>query len=196
MINIGMLFGRWRVLHEAGLKNYSRYWLCQCDCLCIREVRGEHLSRGRSRSCGCLSTDLSPHGHCRASIGKSPEYNIWNNIKKRCYNPRNPSYPRYGGRGIQMCEQWRSFITFLAEVGARPSAGLSLERIDNNGHYEPGNIRWATPTEQSRNRRSNVRLTFHGQTKTLVEWAEIRGIRPTIIQGRLRRGASLEEALA
>lgn len=114
---------------------------------------------------------------------------------RRCANPRRVEYARYGGRGIRVCKRWRaSFAAFLEDVGQRPDGG-TLERIDNDGHYEPGNVVWATRTEQANNRRSNRRITFSGETRTLIQWARLTGIGYNTIKERLNRGWTPEKAL-
>ncbi len=106
-----------------------------------------------------------------------PEYDVWSAIVQRCTNPKNPSWPRYGGRGIAVCEEWRlSFDAFFAAVGPRPSPKHSIERQDNNRGYEPGNVKWATLLEQARNKRTNRYLTAFGKTQTLSEWAREIGV--------------------
>jgi hypothetical protein len=103
----------------------------------------------------------------------SPEYNAWHAIKQRCENPRNPSYKDYGARGISICDRWKeSLANFLADMGPRPSSRHSIDRIDNDGNYEPGNCRWATHAEQARNKRSNSLVTINGITKCITDWCE------------------------
>lgn len=128
--------------------------------------------------------------------GKTPEYRAWSKIKERCFKPHHPSYTDYGGRGISMCARWRgSFPAFLADVGPRPSPAHSIDRIDNDGHYEPGNCRWATRSQQVRNSRHARRLTFGGETRTICEWADRLGLKLNTITDRLRKGWQVEEAL-
>jgi hypothetical protein len=123
------------------------------------------------------------------------EYGIWCHIKERCNNTKSPAYPLYGGRGIRICEAWTDFAAFLADVGPRPSAAHSIDRIDSNGHYEPGNVRWATWKQQQRNRRNNRVVTFAGVTAPLSELCETLGLKYKTIHARLRHGFSIEEAM-
>ena len=135
------------------------------------------------------------HGYKTA--GKySSEYSIWMNLRSRCYNPKNTRYDMYGGRGITVCQRWRDdFMNFLEDMGRRPSSDHSIDRIDNDGNYEPSNCRWATRSEQARNRRSSRFLEFGGRRITLAEWAEEIGIDKRTLHIRLKAGWSIERAL-
>jgi hypothetical protein len=128
---------------------------------------------------------------------KTAEYGIWVGMLNRCENPENESYGNYGGRGIRVCERWRgSFLAFLEDMGPRPSPGLSINRIDNDGDYEPGNCCWATSREQMRNTRSNALVEHDGETLCIAEWAERYGISPSLLRGRLMAGWSFELAVS
>jgi hypothetical protein len=117
-------------------------------------------------------------------------------MKSRCGNPTNPSFKRYGAMGIKVCEQWeKSFLSFLADVGERPSRSYQLDRINSRLGYQPGNVRWVTTKEQQRNRSNNVRLTYMGETLAASEWAERMGINRRTLQTRLLKGWSVERAL-
>lgn len=134
------------------------------------------------------------HGESRRGA-TSPEYYVWTGMISRCTNPNRQCYPHYGGRGIRVCDRWRSFEAFLADMGRRPSAEHTLERLDVNGHYEPGNVIWMLASKQPRNtRRSNV-LEFNGERHCLTEWAEIRGMTREALNNRIRRGWPVGEAL-
>jgi hypothetical protein len=154
----GQRFGRWTVL--AFAKSDARgqaHWLCKCDCGEQKVVRGADLRNGSTFSCGCFKTAASilrniRHGHARhGSI--SPEYRSWYALRGRCTNPKNTRYGDWGGRGIRVCDRWRSFDNFLADMGRKPSPEYSIERRDNDGHYEPSNCYWATRKEQRANQR-------------------------------------------
>ena len=136
--------------------------------------------------------------HGQAKKGQnSKEYRTWGDMISRCENPSVERYPRYGGRGIKICERWRrSFADFFADVGAAPSPELTLDRIDNNGNYEPGNIRWATRAEQTKNGSRTRWIEFRGERRTICEWADHVGVNRTTLQARLDRcGWSVERAL-
>ncbi len=134
------------------------------------------------------------HG-CNRRGRRTSEYATWAVMLQRCNNPRNKKFPRYGARGITVCERWQSFSNFLADMGPRPTTGHSLDRIDNNGNYEPGNCRWATRSEQQRNTSTNHSVTFQGETLCLTAWAERTGISFSALKCRFRNGWSAEKAL-
>lgn len=135
------------------------------------------------------------HGQTRRS-GRTTEYRIWASMIQRCTNPRVRSYRSYGQRGISVCERWLSFAAFYADVGPRPSTKHTLDRIDNDGHYEPGNVRWATALEQSRNSRHARRYEFNGEVRCISEWAEVTGINYWTLRHRFDAGWSPERALS
>lgn len=126
----------------------------------------------------------------------TPEHNTWVRIRQRCNNPSNADYPSYGGRGIKVCERWdNSFKAFYEDMGDRPTKH-SINRIDNNGHYEPSNCEWATDKAQARNKRNSVYHTIDGVTKTFAEWCEMNSLRPTTVRSRMNReGVCLKDAL-
>lgn len=165
-------------------------WLVRCDCGNSRVVRYSGLRSGNTKSCGCLSRETSrrhnsKHGHSRAMWGQaSPTYNSWSSMVQRCTNPRYNGWHWYGGRGVKVCDRWLDFEAFLADMGHRPR-GRTLDRIDNQRGYEPGNCRWATPREQGRNTRRCKPLTYRGETLVIREWAERLGISHTTITRRL-----------
>jgi hypothetical protein len=160
--------------------------ICDRDDRCDKSGVGEHRGSGQSEN-QFPYTHLR-HGHARK--GKSTgEYFTWQSMIQRCKNPNSVQYPRYGGRGISVCEQWNEFAVFLRDMGERPSPGHSIDRFpDKNGNYEPGNCRWATRKEQGRNTRQNRLITIKGETRCLIEWAEHIGINKGTITSRLDRG--------
>lgn len=192
----GKAFSSWTVLREADrASDRSRQWVCRCACGTERVVLQGNLTNGASRSCGCVQrAAMTRHGHARKR-NQSPTFRSWSSMRGRCCNRNDPNYRNYGGRGICICDRWLcSFEDFLADMGERP-AGTSLDRIDGNGNYEPGNCRWATRVEQQRNIRSNRLLTCDGETHCVAEWAEILGVRKQLILGRLKLGFTVEQAL-
>lgn len=136
------------------------------------------------------------HGH---AVGRStsPEYNSWRSMRERCGNPNADRYPHYGGRGIRVCEKWeKDFRGFLADVGPRPSLGHFLDRIDNNGDYRPGNVKWSTRSEQQRNTARNVVIEFNGEKHCVQEWSEALGMKYLTLYARIKRGWPLEKAIS
>lgn len=166
-------------------------WKCLCECGNFVTVTGKSLATGNTRSCGCLMKEKEiKHGKA-----KSPIYRVWNSMKQRTTNPNNTHWHNYGGRGIGLCEAWKDFENFYADMGEPPEPGLTLERIDNDKGYEPGNVRWATRLEQGNNRSTNVHLEFHGQSRTMAEWGRLTGFGKDRIKNRIARGWSVERAL-
>lgn len=190
----GRRFGRLTVKSRAVRKGLDNaHWLCTCDCGNETEVDGYKLRRGITSSCGCLTKELLTT-HAKTN---SVEYRTWANIKARCYNRKNTHYSNYGGRGISVCDHWRnSFQNFFADMGPRPSPLYSVDRINNDGNYEPGNCRWATRTEQANNCRRNIFYTLGGESLTLGQWAKKLNINDGTLRNRVYRyGWSVERAL-
>lgn len=148
----GRKFGRLTVLEKIKTRWPTRFrWFCSCDCGAKFNVAGSGLLSGHVKSCGCLREKLFKRG-----VGRS-EFHTWRTMIQRCTNPKSHDWKYYGGRGIKVCDRWLSFEYFATDMGKRPAQELSLDRIDNNGNYEPGNCRWATKQQQSKNRRAPKR---------------------------------------
>jgi hypothetical protein len=179
----GQRFGRLLVLRRAGLKNHNFQWECACDCGAVRIVDGGNLRSGRTRGCSKHYPKTRPRKV--PAKGRPKDYGIWWRMVERCRNPKSRDFPAYGGRGITVCERWQKFVNFTADMGPRP-AGLSIDRIDNNKGYEPDNCRWATPTEQANNTRSNRILTAFGKSMTIAQWERELGLAPGILDQRIR----------
>ena len=173
---------------------------CKCDCGKFTTVRRCNLRSGNTTSCGCVRAEVEKVAgltHGATKRGKwTPEYTAWHGMLQRCSNPNNPRWASYGGRGIKVCARWReSFKNFLIDMGERPQ-GTSLDRIDNDGNYEPENCRWANQKRQQNNKRSNRLLTFRGETLSVAEWAKRLKIPYFTLHSRLRNGMSAERALS
>jgi hypothetical protein len=188
---VGQFFGRLTVVAFAGRMSARDTWSCACACGKAVVVRQNNLKSGNTTSCGCAHVK---HGRAKKDH-RDETYNSWQSMIARVDGQRGARTAKsYSDRGISMCERWRSFACFLADMGPRP-AGRSLDRINNNGGYEPGNCRWATRTEQQRNRRCNVVLLFNGRSACLSEWADSLGLSRSTLRKRINSGWSVESAL-
>jgi hypothetical protein len=192
----GKIFGSWTVLHQVKIAgSYVTRYECVCECGTKKTLIGQQLRKGMTTSCGCkksakISTANSRHGKSRTTV-----HNIWLSMRQRCEDERCKAFEAYGGRGIRVCEEWQKFEQFLVDMG-EPSAGMSIERIDNDKGYAPSNCRWATKREQANNRRSSVLLQFNGKRMTQAAWERELGLSPGRIYDRLYKGWTLERALS
>lgn len=153
---IGRRFGRLTAMEPTEERvNRSVVWLCKCDCGQEKRVSRLCLVTGKVRSCGCLNRESATRTSTTHGMHDTPEWHAWKDMKARCLNPNLANFHNYGGRGITVCERWLRFENFIADVGRRPSPLHSLDRIDNDGNYEPGNVRWATAKQQSANKRAS-----------------------------------------
>lgn len=204
-------FGRLTVIGDAPSKIAAsgfeaRCALALCDCGTEKIVRAGGLTAGHTRSCGCLQRELigeaaqkreRTHGESRGAT-RTTEFVSWSAMHQRCDSPTYKDYPRYGGRGIRICRRWsgpKGYQNFLADMGRKPAPHFTVEREDNDGHYSPENCRWATPREQSNNRRSSVFVEIGGRTRTVVQWARETGVPANRIYGRLKKGWPARDAV-
>lgn len=192
---LGQKFGRLTVVAKIGRKGKGRstHWSCQCDCGGSAITTTAHLNGRHTTSCGCFRDTVAiKHGRSSARNGT---YGSWRAMKSRCSNPNDVSFPNYGCRGITVCDRWENdFCAFLEDLGERP-VGTTIERIDNEGNYEPGNCRWATRREQMRNSRIARLVEVDGVIRTIAEWVRLAGIDRNMLNSRLRRGWHFKDAL-
>lgn len=205
---VGQRFGRLTVVRITSHIGKSTAWWCRCDCGNEKAVRTLQLTAGKTKSCGCYRVDLGKvngavrqlrHGE-GGNGNETPEYRAWSQAKSRCHNPGHSVFASYGGRGIVMCERWRnSYEAFLEDMGRRPGPKHSLDRIDNERGYEPGNCRWSTLSEQNSNRRPKigpVRFVQIGdENYPLGYWLQRTNTPRRTFYERLKRGMAIEEAL-
>ncbi len=196
----GMRFGRLTAVvcvKRSSRKDPHTVWALRCDCGDYTTARAGHLADGLKLSCGCLQRERTGAANRTHGYSRTPTYRVWQNVIRRCHKPGALNYSRYGAKGIKVCAKWRrSFTTFLADMGHRPSLGHSLDRIDNAKGYVPSNCRWATASEQARNRRTNRFIEHAGERLTLTEWAERAGMSGSALSRRLWRGWDMERALS
>ena len=175
-------------VHCGTYKNYFAVYLCACGEPFIASVN--HVNAGKTTRCQkCFIPSRTRHGECG-----TPTWHSWQSMVTRCTNPNASDYPRYGGRGITICQEWYQYESFKQDMGPRPE-GHTLDRIDNNGNYTPANCRWATSTQQARNTRSTVIIEHKGVSKCTAEWAEDLDMPVATLAARLSKGWSIEKAL-
>lgn len=185
----GKPFGRLTVIDQAETKKSGQiYWNCKCRCGKLATIRGSRLRAGITESCGCLAKETTRKRSVTHDMSYGREYAIWGGIIQRCTNPNNQAFKNYGARGITICDEWRhDFMAFFNYVGKRPSPKHSIDRMNNDGNYEPGNVRWATNVEQKNNYRDNHRITLHAHTMTLAQWACFVGLNPNTLIARINK---------
>ncbi len=165
---------------------FRRYLNLMCDCGHVTIIEKRKARNFKCPACTPPKPELN--------LSQTSSYNVWGGMMRRCFNPKDKKFPIYGGRGITVCEKWQAFQGFYEDMGERPE-GMSLDRINNDGDYEPTNCRWATPTEQAQNRSNNVNITIGGETYCLSEWSRRSGLSRHILQRRVRNGWSPEDIL-
>jgi hypothetical protein len=193
----GKKISRWTVLKrlENRYENVA-YWLCKCECGKESEVSGRSITQGRSKQCKDCANKINgkkqrTHGFC--SGGKKPEYFIWRSMKERCFNEKNSAFKRYGARGITVCERWKdSFENFINDMGVKPSKNHSLDRIDNDQGYFPGNVRWVTIDIQQKNT-SRQNLMAYGKIIPISDLEEQTGVTRSSLIKLIRDGITLTE---
>jgi len=192
----GQKFSRLTAIERdtSNTKTNSAAWRCLCDCGNTTTTASTYLRNGHTKSCGCLRK-LPPANKTHGRT-KSVEFHAWNNMKARCYNPKYNQFHCYGGRGIIVCDRWlNSFQSFYSDMGKRPSPKHSIDRINNDGNYEPDNCKWSTPREQANNASYNRKLIFNGETLNVIEWARKLNIPQGRLYARLNSGWSVEDTL-
>lgn len=197
----GRTFGRLTVIGLGQKTKWGQLrWECKCECGKLIHKCSNPLISGTTRSCGCLRRDVctaraTKHGGKTDGVA-SREYKSWQDAKSRCFNPNNINYKNYGGRGITMCLEWRDdFREFFSHMGPCPK-GKSLDRIDNEKNYEPGNCQWASRAQQNANQRRSRKMTYLGKTQSACEWCKELGLNPGTVYQRLFYGWSDERALS
>ncbi len=196
----GKKYGRLTVISKDSTNN--KKWICECECGKVKSIWQSNLTTGRTLSCGCLASEITARRNYKHGGSKERLYEVWENMRKRCSNPKNNRYKNYGGKGVKVCDEWQEYKVFrewayatgydeFAEYGQ-----CTIERIDVGGNYEPSNCTWKTIKEQCYNRTSNKILTYNGKSQTLTEWENEIGCGKYIIGNRLRKGWTVEEALS
>ena len=197
---IGKRFGRLLVLEFSHKNKFGNFhWKVKCDCGKENITCGNSLTRGKTKSCGCLQSEIASKlskYHYKHGMSGSSIHNTWLSMKQRCLDKKCPAYKNYGGRGIKVCNRWlHSFENFYADMGDRPE-GLTLERIDNGKGYYKDNCKWADWITQQNNRRNNHLLTYKGVTLTLIQWAKKLDLSYPMLRVRIYRKWSIERVLS
>lgn len=190
----GKRFGSLEVVSFSRMKRGHSAWMCRCDCGTVKEILGSKLIAGEVKSCGCKHYEPSTkHGQSDTVL-----YAIWRTMKSRCMNPNSEKYPRYGGRGIKVCDEWvddfKAFSEWATANGYRK--GLSIDRINNDGNYEPSNCRWSTPKEQANNTSRNLKYYYNGSMQTVLELSKIAVVDERLLRNRLYKGWSVDRAIS
>lgn len=196
---IGRKYGRLHVIRkDVDNQGKSIKYICKCECGNEVSVIRENLIKGHTRSCGCLKEEIIKAGaHKIHGMSKTRIYRIWKDMRRRCNNPSRINYHRYGGRGINVCEDWNTnFVAFYDwAMNNGYQDNLSIDRIDNDAGYYPNNCRWVSNTTQANNRRNNRYLEFEGKKRTISEWSSETGLSQTVIESRLNLGWDVKRTL-
>ncbi len=187
----GNKYGRLTVLGLDSIRNRSSYWLCLCECGNEKVVRNDCLKSGNTQSCGCLNHE---HGRVIHGLVRTRLYRIYHAMKQRCYNPNANRYDRYGERGIRICDEWLNSFSAFAEwaISNGYADGLTIDRINNDGNYEPSNCRWVTQRVQMRNTSRNTIIEYNGERRILTDWCELYGVDTATAVQRIARGWTLD----
>lgn len=196
-VDAGDRFGRLVVAGRSFVGRGDR-WSCLCDCGVKRDVPAWSLTRGETRSCGCLRRDMSRSRATTHGLGVGPLHRVWSGMKQRCMRSSNKSFADYGGRGIYVCDEWHEYAPFYSWAMSNGyRRGLQVDRVDNDGPYSPGNCKFSTVSENCNNTRRNVNVTAFGETKTVMQW--VRDDRCSVSYGvliaRVKNGWSHEECV-
>ncbi len=193
----GKKYGRYQIITESNRdsKDGTIFWVCLCECGNIKEVSGRNLKSGSTLSCGCYSKDNRKKFSTTHGMSDTRIYIIWCSLKRRCFYKNAAYYQNYGGRGITVCNEWRhNFMNFYNwAIFNGYEEHLTIERVNNDGNYEPSNCTWIPLSEQSKNRRNSINVTNDGETHCISEWARIIGIARNVIWRRYKKGISGEE---
>ena len=192
-VKVGDVFDRLKVLAVGQIANtYKYYAVCQCSCGSeLKRIRTDGLINGNVVGCGCVRNErTTTHG-----LTNHKHFKRWSHIMDRCYNERTKSYKDYGGRGISVCDAWHDVTTFINDLPDGYQPGMQIDRIDNNGNYEPGNVKWSTRKQQCANKRSNRYFELNGETKIMAEWAADIGVKHSVISDRIASGWPIDKAL-
>lgn len=201
---VGKVFTYLTILEEAPTRKYKnsiqRRIICKCKCGKIHETNLPAMINGSTKSCGCYNREKvgirSTKRQTTHNKSRTDTYHLWVTMRNRCNNEKYHHYSDYGGRGIKVCERWNtSYENFINDMGERDGKGLSIERIDTNGNYEPSNCRWATAKEQANNRRNTIYIKVGDKKETLSYWCEKYGLSKSMIYGRIKRGEQKDEKL-
>lgn len=198
---LGKTFGRLTVIAAAENKGHKTMWECRCECGNIVVVRSSCLKSRETKSCGCYQRECASDNAAKHRGFGTRLYAVWNSMRQRCYNPNNHAFHNYGGRGITICKEWDDFGNFrdwAMQTGYddnAPHGECTLDRIEVNGPYSPANCRWVNMKEQAVNKRETPRLCYNGETHTLMEWADITGLKYQTIWKRYSRGLSANAVL-
>lgn len=192
----GKRFGYLVVLRRAENQGRRVAWLCKCDCGEETAVPAVRLVQGRRKSCAKNGHKFRPPDQPGITVKYKSEYRSWENMHDRCQNPKHKNFHNYGGRGIKVCASWNVFGNFLNDMGKKPDPSYVIERLDVNGGYEPGNCKWIARTDQHRNRRNSIFVTYQGKKTYLPDLMNELGLSRQIVYNRLKLGWPLDVALA